>query len=99
MSGYALIDADKGKPQPSAENPQDHIRFIQLECHESENLYLSDEVLTIMGTDWAIARAKIIAEAGNYGNKAEKLLGTGDWNRKTEDIKSIVNELNTILDP
>ena len=33
-----------------------YIRYLQLACHESENLYLSDEVLSDMGTTWNEAK-------------------------------------------
>ena len=36
--GYALLDGDKNFPMPNSNNPQKHIRFIELACHESENL-------------------------------------------------------------
>lgn len=98
-SGFALIDRDKGKPVPSAEVPQNHIRFVQLECHESENLYLADEVFTLLGTDWAAAAAKIVAEADNYGQKAAKLKTAAGWDRKNEDIKDVIEQLEKILDP
>ncbi len=52
LSGYALLDGDKAKPQPSQDNPQKHVRFIQLACHEFENLYLTDQVLALLGTNW-----------------------------------------------
>ena len=68
-AGFALIDADKGKPVPNQESPQQHVRFLQLSCYESENLYLSDEVLALMGTTWTDAQVKIAAEAGKYGQK------------------------------
>jgi predicted ATPase len=98
IAGYALIDADKGKPQADANTPQDHIRYIQLVCHESENLYLADEVLEILGYTWADASAKIAAEAQNYGNKADTLGAAPDWDRQSEDIKNVINEIAKILD-
>ena len=99
LSGFALIDADKGKPMPSPQCPQDHIRFIQLACHETENLYLTDEVLIAMGTNWADASAKIVKDASKYGNKEQKLKKAPDWDRQIVDIKELIGELNSILDP
>lgn len=98
-SGFALIDNDKGKPVADVNTPQDHIRYIQLSCHESENLYLTDEVLNLLGTDWNSAAAKIVAEADGYGQKAPKLKTALTWDRKTEDIKEIIEQVATILDP
>lgn len=98
LAGYALIDGDKGKPQADANNPQDHIRFIQLNCHESENLFLTDEVLAELGTNWADACTEVVAEASNYGDKAEMLGGITNWDRQNEDIKQVINEVAKILD-
>ena len=99
LSGYALIDADKGKLQPSEQNPQDHIKYIQLDCHETENLYLSDEVLAAMELAWPAAVEKIQQNTGDYGNKSDDLRAADQWDRKTADIKHLINELNAILDP
>lgn len=98
LSGFALIDADKPKPT-QASIPQRHIRYIQLACHESENLYLTDEVLALFGTDWPTAQQKIVAEAATYGQKKAKLESAGSWDRKTADIKEVIEQLALILDP
>jgi ABC-type branched-subunit amino acid transport system ATPase component len=98
-SGYALIDADKGMPSPTAANPQKHIRFIQLACYESENLYLTDEVLSDIGTTWDLAKLRVASEASNYGNKSAILSRAATWDRMKDDIKSVISELSMILDP
>ena len=98
VAGYALIDADKGKPVPSPANPQDQIKYIQLSCHESENLYLADEVLTTIGTNWTDAADLIVARANEFGAKAELLLTAQTWDRKTHDLKLVIKELEQILD-
>ena len=98
VAGYALLDADKPKPQANADTPQKHIRYIQLACHESENLYLADEVLELLGTNWNDAAARIVAEADKFGNKAELLKGAAAWDRKNGDIKSLIQEISRILD-
>lgn len=98
VAGYALIDADKGKPTPSADNPQDQIQYIQLSCHESENLYLADEVLTAMGTNWIDAAQLIVAQADTFGAKAGLLRTATTWDRKIHDVKPVVKELEQILD-
>lgn len=97
-AGYALIDGDKGLPQANQANPQDHVKFLQLNCRESENLYLTDEVLALLGTDWGEASAKIAAESGNFGNKAVKLNNAATWDRQREDIKDVIEEISSILD-
>jgi len=99
LAGYALIDSDKGKPVPSESNPQVHIRFVQLACHESENLYLTDEVLTFLNLDWDAASARIVGRASDFGNKAEQLAAAVSWNRQTVDLKGIIEEVASILDP
>jgi energy-coupling factor transporter ATP-binding protein EcfA2 len=99
QAGFALIDRDKGKPIADAANPQDHVRFIQLACHESENLYLADEVLGALDTDWPSASAKIASEADKFGQKADILRTAPTWDRKTSDIKKVIEEIATILDP
>ena len=97
-SGYALIDADKGKPQPSNDRPQSHVRYIQLSCHESENLYLTDEVLALMKLDWPSAKALIKEKASNFGDKEERLLMVADGDRMTIDLKNLMEELTAMLD-
>jgi len=97
-SGFALLDSDKNKPQVSPNRPQNQIKYIQLECHESENLYLSDEVLVLLGTTWELATALIKEQSGNYGNKAEFLSDVDNWDRKNGDFKNYINEIAKILD-
>lgn len=98
LSGYALIDADKAKPNADANTPQNRIRYIQLSCHESENLYLTDEVLALLGTDWPKAQQKIVAQSGQFGAKSAQLAGAAEWDRKTADIKAVIEQLTQILD-
>jgi predicted ATPase len=98
VAGYALIDADKPKPRSDAATPQQHIRYIQLACHESENLYLTDEVLGLLGTNWNDAAANIVAAADGFGNKADLLKAAASWDRKNGDIKNLIHEISKILD-
>jgi predicted ATPase len=99
-SGYALIDGDKGKPQENAETPQQHIGFIQLNCRESENLFLTDEVLaTLDGVTWEQAQVKIDAEAANFGAKEEALRAVINCDRRLHDLKPVMEPLSLILDP
>jgi len=99
-SGYALIDGDKGKPQENAETPQQHIGFIQLNCHESENLFLTDEVLaTLDGATWEQAQENIDAEAANFGAKEEALRAVINCDRRFHDLKPVIEQLSLILDP
>jgi hypothetical protein len=98
-AGYALIDADKPKPTPSSQSPQSHVRFIQLVCHESENLYLTDEVLALLNTTWENAQTKIAAEAANYGQKEADLRAIVGANRMQVDVKSVIHQIAEIIDP
>lgn len=98
LAGYALLDGDKPKPQIDQNSPQNHVRFIQLNCHESENLFLTDEVLTELGTTWAEACTQIVAQADDYGNKADELRTVENWDRQKHDVKRLINEIAKILD-
>ena len=98
-SGFALIDGDKGKPNPDANNPQNHIRYIQLGCHESENLYLTDEVLALFGLTWQQAQAKLDEVAPECGGLVDQIHAVVGCDRRTADIKTVVQALSEILDP
>lgn len=97
--GFALIDRDKPLPQPNDHNPQKNIKYIQLSCHESENLYLADEVLEDMGTNWDKAKERIKERATHYGNKSSALSNVDTWDRRNEDIKVLINQIAEIIDP
>lgn len=99
LRGIAILDGDKPKPQVQPNSPQDYVSFVQLQCHESENLYLADEVLKEMGYTWTEAQQKIAREADNFGNKADELKAIGTINRQTADVKKLINEISEILDP
>ena len=72
---------------------------IQLACHESENLYLADEVLALLGIDWPTAQNMIVEAAPGYGQKQAKLEEVRTWDRQTADIKDVIEQLSLILDP
>jgi ABC-type branched-subunit amino acid transport system ATPase component len=97
--GYGLLDGDKTAPQPSAANPQAYIGFLVLACHECENLFVTDEVLAALGTNWTTALTTIQTEASKYGNKAAFLQTAPTWDRQQVDLKHVINELAMILDP
>lgn len=94
-SGYVLKDGDKTCPPAS---DYKHVLCLKLNCHESENLYLTDEVLSSIDTDWDRAKEKIKSSASNYGDKNEFLLSVDSWDRKSADLKNYINELQQILD-
>lgn len=94
-SGFALIDGDKTIPGTE----QKHIKFFKLDCHESENLFLTDEVLKELGyDDWDSASNKVIQKSGEFGQKTNLLKSIKSMDRKTDDFKPIINELARILD-
>ena len=55
LRGIALLDGDKPLPTPHPDSRQDYVRFARLACHETENLYLSDELLADIGHNWQSA--------------------------------------------
>lgn len=97
IAGFALLDGDKVIPR-STDVAQQHVKFIGLKCHEAENLFICDEVLALLNLDWATASAKIAAESSKYGQKSSKLAGAPQWDRKSEDIKNVIDEITKILD-
>src|SRR5262249_3507752 len=96
--GFALLDGDKPLPQANADTPQDHIKFIGLSCHEAENLFLTDEVLALLETNWAAASTLIVTHASAFGQKAAFLATASGWNRKTVDIHEYINQVTQIID-
>ena len=96
--GFALLDGDAALPDDCHNNPQNYIRFIRLNCHEAENLYLTDEVLELLETGWDEARNKIVENSVSYGNKCQRLSGACNWDRRNEDIKDVISEIADILD-
>lgn len=96
--GYALMDGDKNLPQENEHNTQKHIKFLKLECRESENLYLTDEVLQRIDIDWEVAKQKIKSESVKCGQKKEMLDSCDKWDRKMSDIKDVIVQLSQIID-
>jgi predicted ATPase len=97
--GYALLDGDKQLPQSNEHHPQTFIRFLKLSCHEAENLYLTDNVLEALGQTWDSAKQALKAQAANHGNKSEALSNCDTWDRRWQDVKTLINEISLILDP
>ncbi len=97
--GYALRDGDKEIPEPSQTNPQKFIKYIKLNCHEAENLYLSDQVLEDLGLTWEQAMDKILQSSSQFGDKKTALNSVQSWDRKQQDLKNLIYELEQILEP
>ena len=98
-AGFALLDGDKALPVANADATQNHIRFIKLACHEAENLFLTDEVLALLDTDWKTASVVLRDNSGKFGNKAAELAAATTWDRRTVDIHGLMEEITKTLDP
>jgi hypothetical protein len=99
LKGFALLDGDKALPSSTPNNPQNYIKFVKLACRESENLYLTDDVLADMKLTWSEAQQKIRSESSEYGEKEKLLISLADGDRKNHDIKPVITQLIQILDP
>jgi predicted ATPase len=96
--GFALLDGDQTLPSVVTGTSQANIKFIKLACRESENLFLSDEVLVSIGlADWEAAKTKIKTESSNYGEKKNLLDQCDSWDRKNVDLKPVIQQLGQIL--
>jgi predicted ATPase len=98
-ASFALLDRDKSLPQATADQPQDHVKFIRLSCHEAENLYLTDEIMQQIGTSWEDACTAVAAAASSHGEKARVLSNVVSWNRMEEDVKNVIAEVSFAVDP
>lgn len=96
--GLALLDGDQSLPIASASCPQEYVQFIKLNCHETENLILTDEVLAKVGLDWGAARAKIVASDCDESHKA-RLNAISPDGRANADLKGLVGTLEAVLFP
>jgi hypothetical protein len=96
--GFALLDRDKPLPRANADQPQNHIKFIRLSCHEAENLYLTDEIMQQIGITWNDACVAVAAAATSHGEKASILSNIAVWDRKDEDVKNVIAEVSLAID-
>ncbi len=93
--GFVILDGDKGVP---THTDQAHVKYLQLKCHEAENLFLTDEVLAKLGFTWDSAKKKLVEEASNYGSKKDLIIKACELDRKDGDFKTVINEIAQILD-
>ncbi len=98
LRGIALLDGDKRLPQPQPSSLQNYVPFVQLQCYESENLYITDEILAELGYTWDTAVTKIVEESSKFGNKTDELRNIANIDRQKGDIKNIINEIAETLD-
>ena len=96
LRGLALVDGDK---YPAGAPAAKYVPFVRLNCHEAENLYLSDEVLRELGCDWTAAREKIRGAASGFGAKEAALRSVVDADRRSADLKAVIAQVAEILDP
>jgi hypothetical protein len=93
---FALRDLDERPSSPLASGH--FVQRIWLNCREVENLYLTDEVLELLGTDWSKASQLISGQAANFGDKRDRLASVAAADRQTHDLKGVMEELTAILD-
>jgi predicted ATPase len=100
IKGIALVDGDKPLPRRHPQSPQNFIPYMRLSCHETENLYMTDEVLSALGYETREdAYNKVRAEAAKFGAKNALLRGIGGMDIQTGDFKAIVDSVAEILEP
>jgi hypothetical protein len=95
--GFALLDGDQNVPT-DPQNPQKFVKYLGLGCRESENLYLSDEVLSSMGLTWEQAQQRIEQRASEFGQKEAQLRAILGSDRQDADYKGVMLQLVEILD-
>lgn len=97
--GFALLDGDKSLPVANAHNKQRHIKYIGLSCRESENLYLTDEVLDSMQHTWTSASVAIEELEKQVDNLKAVALKQVRFDRKMSDLKGLMEIISSKLDP
>ena len=97
-AGFVLYDGDKALPEPRPDDPQEHVRAIRLNCREAENLYLTDEVLDYIGTDWESSMGALQEAAPKFGKKEHLVDEIDQWDRQSHDVKELINEIARTLD-
>lgn len=96
-AGFALVDGDKPLPTV-ASTPQAQVPIIALACHEAENLFLTDEVLTTLGLTWAQASTRLKTASVADPAKTALLRAADSWNRQTADVKLVIDDIARLLD-
>lgn len=97
-SAYVIRDSDDSEENPPDKRSEKYVKRLKLSCREIENLYLTNEVLTKMNLTWDVAKNKIIKISGKFGQKNEQLKQIINSERKTTDLKGLMEELTQILD-
>lgn len=94
---YSVRDGD-GKHEAINDDPP--LARFRLQCYSAENLLLSDEVLTSLGTNWSSVRAAIdtwLATQGQHKNHARmgEFKASG-FDRRDFNLKEIRNDLMSL---
>jgi predicted ATPase len=96
--GFSLRDRDDNPEEITDLLP---IVRMRLSCRNAENLLLSDEVLTNLGTTWEQVKTGIetwlIANSAHAHFPIMQNFKSGGYNRKGFDIKEIRNDLMGII--
>jgi len=96
--GYSLRDRDDGTEEIDDLPP---IIRMKLSCRSAENLLLTDDVLTTLGTTWDQLKGRIKtwlkANATHPHFSAMKIFKDNGYDRKDSDIKVIRNDLMGII--
>ena len=92
--GYSLRDRDL---QPEIIEDVGHVVRMRLSCRAAENLMLTTEVLTSLGTDWRSFQEKVrqwaaANSAHQYHADVQAFVDSG-FERQSHDLKSIRNIL------
>lgn len=98
-SAYALYDNDHIDDNDITSNHQ-FVKKIRIKCHEVENLYLADETLHAIGiASWEDAKQLIETSKTKYGVRKQRIIERVlEEDRKTVDLKNIMEQLVDILD-
>lgn len=95
---FKLRDKDEKKIPKNIYNNA-YIKSLFLNCREIENLYITNEILADIGTSWNEAKIEIKKKSVKYGDKKEDLKQMINRNRRKVDLKDIIKQIVTILDP
>lgn len=96
---YSLRDRDDGENEINDMPP---VIRMRLSCRAAENLLLSDEVLTTLGTNWGELKSKIdVWLSSNLNHSHFEVMNdfkNSGFNRKRFNLKKIRNDLMGIIE-
>lgn len=90
--GFSLRDRDE---QPYAIDDIGRVTRARLNCRTAENLLLTDEVLMVMGAEWAAVKRglELMLEVSPNHSQAMDIQAFQDsgWDRRNADVKNLRN--------